>query len=40
VGNAREKLKAAGIKEIIATDTIETPFSVVSVSPLIEEAVR
>lgn len=40
VGNAHEKLKAAGIKEIIATDTIETPFSVVSVSPLIEEAVR
>ena len=40
VGNAREKLKAAGIKEIIATDTIETSSSVVSVSPLIEEAVR
>ncbi|MEW5995471.1 MAG: phosphoribosyltransferase family protein, partial [Candidatus Zixiibacteriota bacterium] len=36
---AVKKLKAAGINDVIATDTIETRFSGASVSPLIKEAI-
>ncbi len=39
-GNAMERLKDAGIKQIIATDTIEKDVSVVSVAPLIAEMLK
>lgn len=39
-GNAMQKLKDAGIKQIIATNTIEKDVSVVSVAPLIAEMLK
>ena len=39
-GNAMQKLKEAGIKQIIATNTIEKDVSVVSVAPLIAEMLK
>jgi len=39
-GNAMQRLKDAGIKQIIATDTIEKEVSVVSVAPLIAEMLK
>ncbi|MFH1821807.1 MAG: ribose-phosphate diphosphokinase [Methanobacteriota archaeon] len=39
-GNARQKLKDAGIKQVIATDTIEKDESVVSVAPLIADMLK
>ncbi|MEM2300097.1 MAG: ribose-phosphate diphosphokinase [Candidatus Hadarchaeales archaeon] len=39
-GNAKEKLRNAGVARIVATDTIERKESVVSVAPLIVEALR
>jgi ribose-phosphate pyrophosphokinase len=40
VGKALRKILAAGVKKVIATDTIEHKTSVISVAPLIAEAVR
>lgn len=40
VGNALQKLTAAGVTKVIATDTIETQMSVASVAPVIAEAIR
>ena len=39
-GNAMQRLKDAGIKQIIATNTIEKDVSVVSVAPLIAEMLK
>ncbi len=39
-GNALEKLQNAGVKAVIATDTIEKSVSIVSVAPLIAGALR
>jgi len=39
-GNAMERLKEAGIKQIIATDTIEKDVSLVSVAPLIADMLK
>jgi ribose-phosphate pyrophosphokinase len=39
-GNAAQRLMDAGIKQIIATDTIEKDVSVVSVAPLIAELLK
>jgi ribose-phosphate pyrophosphokinase len=38
--NATLKLFRAGVKEIIATDTIDKGVSVVSVAPVIADAIR
>jgi ribose-phosphate pyrophosphokinase len=38
--NAVTRLFKAGVKEIIATDTIEKGVSIVSVAPLIAEALK
>jgi len=40
VGKALRRILAAGVKRVIATDTIEHKTSVISVAPLIAEAVR
>jgi len=40
VGNALQKITAAGVTKVIATDTIETQVSVASVAPVIAEAIR
>ncbi len=40
VGNALQKITAAGVTKVIATDTINTRVSVVSVAPVIAEAIR
>jgi len=40
VGKALRRILAAGIKKVIATDTIEHKTSVISVAPLIAEAIR
>jgi len=40
VGNAFNKLKRAGVREVIGTDTIENKFSKVSVAPAIAHALK
>jgi len=40
VGNALRKIIAAGARKVIATDTIEHKTSVISVAPVIAEAIR
>lgn len=40
VGKALRRILAAGVKKVIATDTIEHKTSVISVAPLIAEAIR
>jgi len=35
VGNAMEKMRSAGVRRVIATDTIESDVSVVSVAPVV-----
>lgn len=35
VGNAAEKLREAGVSAIIATDSVESPFSTVTIAPLL-----
>jgi len=35
-----EKMKEAGIKELVATDTIPSPYSKVSVAPLIADFIK
>jgi ribose-phosphate pyrophosphokinase len=37
---ALEKIKAAGVEDVIGTDTVPSPISVVTVAPLIAEQVR
>ncbi len=39
VGNTLQKLTAAGVTNVVATDTIETQVSVASVAPVIAEAI-
>jgi|CryGeyStandDraft_7_1057128.scaffolds.fasta_scaffold14372_6 ribose-phosphate pyrophosphokinase len=40
VGKALRRILAAGVKKVIATDTIEHKTSVISVAPIIAEAIR
>ncbi|RLE54864.1 MAG: ribose-phosphate diphosphokinase [Thermoprotei archaeon] len=40
VGEAIEKMKSAGVDHIIATDTIPTPYSKVTVAPVIAEGIK
>lgn len=40
VGSAIEKLRKANVSKVIATDTIPSPYSIVSVAPVIAEKLR